>query len=322
VGVGQSKTFNAFVVLFGSEDFFLDRHMQRYTKSARQLVRLDGNDLTDVGLVQACEISGDSPRVVILDNAQELSGKKSIKEFVDNHDCNDEFLVLVIVYRGEKLPEIWRIAAEKGTKHEYRKHKPWDFEKKLPEFIAGEVKSLHVNLEKGADARLIALVGPDLYRLSNELRKLAIYVGQAQTIKIEHVNMVATRTPYSDPMRVADAAFEKSATKALANLAWLLFAMSESKTYIPVVNTLMRKTEQMLLIRTLQDKGETADNIAAMLELRPWVYKSSLEAVARKHSAKALVGYMGQLCHLDKYMKSDSTSKRTALELVLLSIAQ
>jgi DNA polymerase III delta subunit len=49
--------------------------------------------------------------------------------------------------------------------------------------------------------------------------------------------------------------------------------------------------------------------------------KTNLIPVAQKHTVKVLLGHMNQLCKLDAQVKGAARSKRTLVELAVLSLA-
>jgi DNA polymerase III delta subunit len=318
----KESTFKPFKVAYGAEDFHLDRVIEKACQGKRKIVRLDGEGLTDVALVAHCEAYEEAPRTIILDNAQELKGADDLKAFIAARDNRDQSLILLAIVRGTKLPAVWQLPDNKGTTFEHKKPKPWATDTYI-DFVVSEAALNHVNISKEVATLLAEFVGPDLYRLANEVRKLAIYVGRAHSITKEHVLLVTTRTPQAEPSMIAEEAIRKNATKAINLFSILYGNVGEQKACVPVLNALMKQVERTLVIRTLQDKGTSDDDIPSLIDMNPWHYKKSLSGqVARKHDVKSLVGHMRQLCKLDAYVKTGSLSKRTMVELTILSIAQ
>lgn len=317
----KSSAFNPFMALFGTEDFFLDRDIDKIRQGKRECIYIDADDgLTDTQLVEMCESYSEVPRAIVVDNAQKMKGDKALTTFVEEHNLQDTSLFLVGVVRGDKLPSVWSAVASRGKGIERKMFKPWE-DKKYLDFLRKEATRLRVGLGKGVAEMLFQNVGKDLYRLSNELRKLAIYVGQANTIQKEHIVMVTTASPDADPFRVAEAVVAKEPHKAM-RLFTILYQNSGDNVLVPVVGALMKQVERTAVIRSLQDKGVGDEDAAVLVGMKPWPYKNVAAPTARKHNLKSLIGHMGKLCQLDAYVKGPSQSKRTKVEMAMLTIAQ
>jgi DNA polymerase III delta subunit len=314
-------TFSPFVVAFGEEDFFLDRDIERARQGKRDILQLNGGDgLTDIVIVDLCETQCDAPRTVIVDNAQKVKGSKELSRFIENRNLSDRSLILVAIIRDKKLPEVWELAATKGKRFERDGFKRWEIEKYI-DFIKTEASRLSVVIDKNVAGSLFKYVGYDLYRLENELRKLATYVGQAGTITKEHLSYVVSPTPKVEAFEVATEVMKKNWRSALSSFS-VLYMNNGDNALIPVIRSLMKQVEKTAIIRHLQDRGIGAADIASLIGVKEWVYKNISSPIAQKHDSESLVRYMRQLCRLDADVKSSAQSKRTMVELTLLSIAR
>jgi len=319
--VPKESTFRPFVVAFGGEDFFLDRDIEKALQAKRLPLRLDADDgLTDEQLVVFCERYSEVPRVIIVDNAQKVKGDKALRAFIEAKDITDTSLILVAIVRSEKLPEVWSLALSKGKGVERKKPKPWETDT-YTDFIRLEATRLRVAINGDVSTMLLQYVGPDFYRLANELRKLTIYVGQAGTINKEHVSLITTRTPKAEPYQVAEAVMAKDSRLAM-NLFSVLYMNSGDDANIPVVRALMKQIEKTAIVRRLQDQGVNEEDIAVLIGMKLWPFKNVAAPTARKHDLRSLVNNMGRLCKLDADVKGPSRSKRTLVEMTMLSIAQ
>lgn len=317
----KEATFKPFVVAYGANNFRLDRDVEKLRSAKRRVVKLDAEGMSDATLIGHCEAYDEDPRTIILENAQELKVGKDLQPFLEGRDVRDLSLKLAVIIRSPKLPEVWESIGSKGDIIQRENLKPWDNDG-FVKFALGEAQLHRVALPKDVAEMLFEWVGPDFYRLANEVKKLATYVGQAGTIKKEHLLLVTTKTPQALPFQVAEAVLEKNPTKALNLFSVLYGSQGEAKTLIPVLYELMKQVSSAAAIRRMQEEGMSDDDVASMLNMNAWKYKNHVAPVVKRHSLKALVGYMGQLCRLDAYVKSGSISKRTMVELTLLSIAE
>lgn len=314
------SNFNPFVVAYGDEDFFLDRDIERACQGKRSICKFDSSDgLTDIELVEFLETYSEVPRTVIIDNAQKMQGSEHLSRFVEQHDFSDKALILVAIVRDTQLSEIWSLLSSRGKEFKRLKFKPWETSKYV-EFIRSEATRLRVVIDPDLAKTLFLCVGTSLYRLSNELKKLALFVGGAGVIKKEDISLVVSVTPETDPFQVAEASLFKGPKEAI-RLFSILYKDSGDDCLIPVVRALMKQVEKVLVIRQLQDKGLSDEDIAVRVGMRDWVYKNIAAPVAKKYDFGSLVGHMRRLCKLDADVKGPMLSKRALVELTILSIA-
>jgi DNA polymerase III subunit delta len=313
----------SFLVSFGAENLLLDRDIERARAwTNREIVMVDGDGLTDHELVSICESRGfdSSPRTIIVEDAQKMKGDKSLREYIKEKVPTDLTTVLVGIVRAEKLPEVWALAISKGKGYEHKKLKTWDSNNEVLKWIAKEADRLRLSWDKGIDLLVYRYVGSDLYRLANELKKLAIVAGPQGKITQEHLRLVTSPTPTSDPFQVAEAALSKDPKKALNALS-VLYKNSGDEAHVPVVGALMKQVERTLVVRRLIDKGASKEDIGTAIGMKPWLVENVALPTARKHEVGALIRHMGRLCKLDVDVKGPARSKRTLVELTVLAIA-
>lgn len=297
----------------------LDRDIERVRAwKGRTYSRYDGAGMDDYEVVSLCEVYRDEPVTIVIDNANKVKGNKALKAYIKSKSVKDLSVVLVAIVRSDKLPEVWSTTS--GKVYERKMLKPWDEGREFVKWSVGEATRLRVKFDKGVEQVFFQNVGADLYRLANELKKLARLVGPAGTIKKEHLVMVTSPSPQADPFQVAEAAIQRNPKKAMNGLS-ILFRNSGEQACIPIVYALMKQVEKTMIIRRLLDAGTPDDEIAAAVGMKPWPLKNFAMPVARKHDWAKLVQYMKRLCKLDADVKGPARSKRTLVELTVLAIA-
>jgi DNA polymerase III delta subunit len=166
---------------------------------------------------------------------------------------------------------------------------------------------------------LFALLGGDLYRIASELQKLSIIVG-TEKASMQHVKLIIAPAQSAEPWQVAEAAISKDLKLAMNRLSTVYKNMGDDAD-IPLSNALMRQVEKMMVVRSLLDRGSSEDDAAAAVGMHPFRFKMAFLPHVRKHSLKGLVQVMGRLCSLDANVKGHARSKRTLVELAVLSVA-
>ena len=313
----------AFIVSFGAEDFFLDRDIERALAwKDRHIIRVSGEDIDDgdlVGLAETGSLDGGS-RVIILDDAHKVKGDKALKAYVAAKDPKDDHTVIVAIVRSEKCPAIWSEAAKKGRLIEHKKLKTWDSNNEVVKWVESEARRLGLILDDNIGHLLFQLVGPNLYRLSNELRKLSVLLGKQAKVGPEQVKLVIAPSPTAEPYQVADAAFAKDAKKAMNALSTVYRVMGD-EAHVPLTFSLIRQAEKVVLARSLVDRGASEEEIAAALGMHPWRCKTQFLPLVQRHRMADLIGHLGRLRTLDEDVKGPARSKRTLVELAVLRIS-
>ncbi len=311
-----------FVIAYGEEDFLLDRTLALGKAwKDRSTFILDGNKLSDGELVSVCESTSydGRSRVVILDNAQKLSGKASLEEYIKAKDPTDSSVVLVAALRSDKISEVWQAAAAKGTLYHCERFKPWQAEKTLAR-IAKEASRLGLRLGEGVAESLHQLVGSDLGLVVNELRKISHLLGSGATVEKQHVLLVVPPRVPVEPKQIVEAAFEKKPLRALERISWLYRNRGDVASVL-VTSALLYQVEKLLVARQMLDKGDSTAIIASSLGMHEFACAKNLLPLARKHEVARLCDHMKMLCRLDTLVKGPALSKRTHVELAVLSIA-
>lgn len=312
-----------FLVSYGAETYFLDRDLDRARHwQDRHSILVDGDGMSDVDLVSLCEEVGfDSgqQRVIVVDDAQRVKGDKALKAYIEDKSVTDASTVLAAIVRSEKLPDVWQKAAAKGKVFEHRKLKTYDNNNEVVKWIEGEGRRIDRRFDVGVPALIFHAVGGDLYKIANELRKLCLIVPKGERVTQEHVTLVVAQARSAEPYQVAEAAIEKDARKAMNTLS-VLYKTQGDEVNIPVVAALIKSIERAMIARRVIDRGGSEEDVASHLGVHPFIAKKLVPHI-RKHPFGLLARHMGRLCKLDADVKGAAKSKRTLVELAVLSIA-
>jgi DNA polymerase III delta subunit len=315
----------AFFVSYGEEDYFLDRDLELARAwPDRSPILFDAeDDLYDSAVVEALETptQDDLPRTVIVDNAQNLkeTKAKALRGYVDEKPTNDTSAVLFAIVRGPKLSDLWSHVSEKAIVSERKKLKTWDKNNEVVKYINERAVKFGLTLEQDVADSMCTHTGGDLYRINNEFKKLQLLLDGAGKVSLKHLALVIASTQKVEPHDVVDATFAKNTRVAMNSLS-LLYKTMGGDASVPVCSGLMRELQKIIVARHMIDRGQEAD-VATALDMHPWRCKTFFLPTVRKHSQKDLSGFMSRLCELEINVKGSSASKRTLVELTVLSIA-
>lgn len=315
------KRTGAFVVAYGEEEFLLDRVVAaERSRKDRQVIYLDGDGLLDHEIVSYCEqgsLDG-RVRVVIVDNANKVKGDKALTTYVDGKSATDDQTVLVAIVRSDKLAKVWQQAAAKGRLDHHKKLKPWETAA-LKDRVTTEATKLMLTLDADALEVLVVFFGDNLRRVHNELQKLS-FIATAGRVTKKDVILVSAPDAHVDPFDVGKVATDKDPKRALRMIS-ALFKIQGDSAAIPITAGLLSQVEKLIVTRQMLDHGMEAKSIADALGIPPYPVQKDIIPRALKHTVPALLDQMQRLCRLDAQIKGAARSKRTLVELAVLSIA-
>lgn len=320
----MARSSGPFIVAFGDEEFLLDRLIQgrKTAWKGRQITVLNGSTVTEERFISACETVSffdDGGRAVILDNAQDMETSKELAAFLQRRDPKDTSVLVLIVLREKKMGSVWNDAVKKGTAVEYAKCKPWETEKVLSRYT-DEAAVLGLKLDKGVVEAFHTYLGDNLRGAVNELKKLSYIVAPGEKITKAHVFSVIAPDRPAEAYEVADLALQKRLKDAMFKTS-LVFTYLGEGAAVPITSGLMRQVERMLVARQMLDKGDGSAVLAVRFNVPEFVCKKNIIPVAQKHTVPVLLRHMQNLCKLDSQVKGAARSKRTLVELAVLSIA-
>lgn len=314
--------FVACTVFCGTEDYLLDREKQRAMAWPGRLATvLDGAEASEEGVVSALSQStfDGSGTVVVLDNAEKVKLGKALIAFLEERDPQDTSSVLVAILRKDALPKGWSKVVEKGRLISHQKCKPWDTAA-IERRVQAEAKLLNIQVAPEAFQVLHKVYADNIRGMVNELTKLTFLVGKGGVVSKDDVLSVCSRQIPVMPWDVSEAAAKKSIKQALT-LAGLLFKYEGDNAAIAIVASLMKQVEKMTLARSLLDRGCSAETISQALDMNKFILEKKLLPLVRRHTLPSLITQMKTLCDLEPQVKGSALSKRTLVELAILSIA-
>lgn len=119
--------------------------------------------------------------------------------------------------------------------------------------ILAEARTVGASLTPDAVRLLLAKVGPNTRLLVEEVRKLATYVAEGETIEEQHVAELTPNVAEGDFFEAAESFFSGDLPWTLAALQRHFFAGGDAR---PVISALQNRNRILLQIRALVDAGD------------------------------------------------------------------
>jgi DNA polymerase III delta subunit len=310
-----------FRVLFGDEDHLISLDLEKVRSGKnREVFEFYGEGLDARELVSFCEVRVSDPRGVIVDEAQKVKNGDVLLKFVEQRDPSDRSVVLLFAVRSNVLTDAWvKEAARKGRVVHYPKPKPWDKARQIGR-IQAEAKRVGVQLEDAVPETMIRFLGYDLALIANELRKASYLVNTGGVVTKDIILSLMPQIFPARPHEVAEAAMAKKPRTAMSLLGFVYRNLGDGAS-IPVTYALMRLVEKLFVARSLTDQGASLEEVAERLEMHAYAYRMNLLPLVERNGLLELATKMKTLCRLDALVKGAASSKRTHVELAVLSLA-
>ena len=132
-----------------------------------------------------------------------------------------------------------------------------DWMKRVEAAAAQQLKQLGKDIADDALSELAGSVGPNSRLLSQEVEKLALFVGERHCIKVSDVAQIVTRTKQARAFALGDAFGDRNLPKVLRCLDEELWEMKfdSQKSEIGLLYGLIGKVRTMLLCREMSAQG-------------------------------------------------------------------
>ena len=185
----------------------------------------------------------------------------------------------------------------------------------LEQWINKRARKVDVTITPEATALLANFIGNNLRLLTNELDKLATYVGKGQTINVEDVRQLSAQVQEARIFDLTDALAQRNRKQALKLLHELL---SDGEPPLKLLSIITTQVRTLLLVKELAQKGMRGAQVAATLGMAPFIAEKALRQVPNFTPAQ-LEGAYRQLLSTDAGLKRSRLTPEMALDLLVVT---
>ncbi|PYZ98706.1 DNA polymerase III subunit delta [Alteribacter lacisalsi] len=315
-------------LLYGSEDFLISDTLQRIVRKSLRDEEVEFNlsryDMKETPVELAVEEAYTFPfmgsrRVVILKEAYFFTGSKvsskaehdlkKLEGYIQNPAPET---VLVAVVPNEKVDERKKITKLIKKHGKVMEGRPFE-ERELLSWMDEKVKEYGVKIEKSAKEQLLALTSSDLMLVTSELRKMAIYAGEGETITRSIVDELVARSLEQNIFALVD-----GVVKGRIDQAWQIFddLLKQKEEPIKILSLLARQFRILYQVKQLSQQGYSQKQMAGQLKLHPYAVKLAAQQ-ADRFGDKHLLGLLDELAETDYRIKTGQIEKVLAVEMFL-----
>ncbi len=253
-------------------------------------------------------------RLVIVNNL--FSAKEgTLEKIIEFLPKVPETTVLLIAEEGnpDRRTSLYKKLNKPGISQEFKLLEP----DQLRRWIVRECETKNVKCEAAAVIKLIEYVGPDLWRMSAEIAKLANY---DKNITSENIELMVQPQIQANIFELMDAVASKNQKKAVKEL-YKLYGEGAAVQYI--LSMIVMEFRNLLIVK---DLGEKEGNInpwvmAKKAGLHPFVAKKSLE-LCKRYELTTLKKNYRLLAVYDTNIKTGKIEPKVALELLILRLTR
>jgi len=237
--------------------------------------------------------------------------KKFIKEIKKLISSEDIILIIEksVISANDSL---FKTLKKKAKCQEF---KPLEGEK-LKHWTKKEFERYETKIKPRALEKLIEFVGNDLWRLSNEIKKLVSFKQKNSQVQAEDVNVLIRPKIETDIFTTIDCIAQNNKKRAIELLKKHLEKGDSPLYLLSMINFQFRN---LLIIRDLIDQNTSFYLISQKANLHPYVVKKSYP-LAKKFKLSELKKIYQKIFEVDLNIKTGKIEPETALELLIAQI--
>lgn len=327
----EKKQIAPIYLLFGTESFLIHETKQLLQQHVLDADESDFNfssyDLEETPIEAALEDAETLPflgekRLIFLHNPGFLTSEKT-KEKVEHNLARLEaylkepspFSVLVFVAPYEKLDERKKLTKElKRTAIVFEAKKL--SEQELKSWILERAVYHKVKITEAAAERMLELVGANLFMLTSEMDKLALYVNETNLIDEAVVENLVSKSLEQNIFSLVDKIVKRKVEEALRIYYDLIKQNEEPLKILAIIAGQFRLIYQ---VKELSRRGYGQQQIAGYLKTHP--YRVKLAAgQSGQFSDEELSRIMNLLADADLQMKTGGMNKSMLIEMFLFRL--
>ncbi len=327
----KQKVIHPIYLLYGTETFLINETKQLLIDTILNKEDLEFNlssfDLAETPIEIALEDAETLPfmgerKLLFLHNPHFLTAEKT-KEKVEHNLARLEaylkepapYSIVVFVAPYEKLDE-----RKKLTKALKKQAALFDAKKlteaDLKKWIHARADYNGVTFDPKAVELLLTLAGTNLFMLTSEIDKMALYIGRGHIIDVETVESLVSRSLEQNIFHLVDKIVERKIEDALRIYYDLLKLNEEPIKILAVITNQIRLIYQ---VKELARRGYGQKQIASHLKVHPFRVKLAA-GQAQRFAENELIKLIKQLADADYKMKTGAMNKELLIELILLKL--
>ncbi|MDE3839677.1 DNA polymerase III subunit delta [Bacillus methanolicus] len=327
----KKRQISPLYLLYGPESFLINETKQLLLSHVLEEEEKEFNfssyDLEETSIETAIEDAETFPfmgekRLIILNNPVFLTSEKTKEKVEHNLSKLEAYLqepapysVVVFSAPYEKLDERKKIVKELKRKAVTLEAKKLN-EKELKYWIRERAALNGVEIDDDAVDVILSLAGTNLFMLTSEIDKLALYVEDRKRIDVSIVEKLVARSLEQNIFTLVDKVVHRKIDEALKIYYDLLKQNEEPIKILSIISGQFRLIYQ---VKELARRGYGQQQIAGFLKIHPFRVKLAA-GQAKLFTDHELSIIIQQLAEADYKMKTGGMDKELLIELILFRL--
>jgi DNA polymerase III subunit delta len=318
-------------LLFGTEAYLINETKQLLLSQILNEEEMDFNfssyDLEETPIEVALEDAETFPfmgekKVLFLHNPPFITSEKTKGKVEHNLSKLETYLnepapysVIVFSAPYEKLDERKKITKtlkkQAVTMEAKRLTEP-----ELKEWISERAKLNGIEMDSNAIERMLILAGTNMFLLTSEVDKLALYAQDEKKIDVTLVDKLVSKSLEQNIFTLIEKVMQRKLDEALRIYYDLL---KQNEEPIKILALLAGQFRLIYQVKELARRGYGQQQIASYLKVHPFRVKLAA-GQTNKFSDEELSGLISQLAEADYQMKTGGMDKSLLVELILFRL--
>ena len=228
-------------------------------------------------------------------------------------------ILALVEEKVTKSDPVYKAIEKQGAVRDFASPKDWALEKWISERAALE----KIKLERAVPGLLREHLGSDLYRIHNELQKLAAYAGEGQPVTPAMVESLTADVQEAKVWDLTDALARCDLKSSLAQLNRMRNETTLNRAGFTrqVFNMICKQVYDLLRIRELNSARKSVNEIAQATGMHPFRIEKTLP-LTRNFQDNRLNRLYARLTELDYADKTGRADLAAQLDLLIVEICQ
>jgi DNA polymerase-3 subunit delta len=260
--------------------------------------------------------SDDAPKTTTKSKAAKtVSPRERFLEFIPNIPATT--VIILVEAKVAENDAVLKMVKKCGEIEKFEPPKDIRLEK----WVSDHAKQLGFKIEPNAATLLARTLGGDLFRFDNEIKKLAAFAGEGQTVTTKMVELMTFSQEETSIFALTDALARRNYNDAVLQLNKMRQQSTQSRSAFAryVFNMVSGQVYNLLRIREMANARRSEDEIAKLLGLHPYTVKKAVPQ-ATKFTGDRLEKLYHRLTELDYADKTGKADLPSQLDLVLAEI--
>jgi DNA polymerase III delta subunit len=250
-------------------------------------------------------------RLIILYDFENMNVKKFVDISGDSQDC-----VIFVVGHQDSSRHMTAITGKSAV---IECNKMREYGDDYPMWVASKIADGGYTKRESVESAIYSRVGPDMFSLSNEIRKLFLFKGDTKDISCEDVDAVVSLTAVKSSYDILDSLLKKDKAAAIRCLE----SYSQiHENFVELVLFLSHYMEKVYRILLLKESGTETNDIADIVGLPRYILKTKYLPKAMVLGKNFVAEKINQLCRLDVQIRNFRGNKKIAIENFILRFSE